>query len=175
MILLISFQMFVMVFFIMYDFTLAHFNDNLDEGIDEYKRRIDRFKNIINLSTKLYFVYINEDYLYDNKYREEEFNDINFNEIYTFGFDDWFLDMDSVEELYVKFEKICTDEKKNKMDFTINEIITFIKKSDIYIKIEQDLGFKLKRAIMLSKYTNSITSDKLINALTLEELNILSN
>ncbi len=102
-------------------------------------------------------------------------HDINFNEIYTFGFDDWFLDMDSVEELYVKFEKICTDEKKNKMDFTINEIITFIKKSDIYIKIEQDLGFKLKRAIMLSKYTNSITSDKLINALTLEELNILSN
>jgi hypothetical protein len=65
----------------MYDFTLAHFNDNLDEGIDEYKRRIDRFKNIINLSTKLYFVYINEDYLYDNKYREEEFNDINFNEM----------------------------------------------------------------------------------------------
>ena len=69
------------IFHDVYDFTLAHFNYNRDEGIDEYKRRIDRFKNIINLSTKLYFVYINEDYLYDNKYREEEFNHNNFNEM----------------------------------------------------------------------------------------------
>lgn len=69
------------IFHNVYDFTLAHFNDNRDTGIDEYKRRIDRFKNIINQPTKLYFVYINEDYLYDNKYRGEEFNNRIFNEM----------------------------------------------------------------------------------------------
>ena len=72
------------IFHDVYDFTLAHFNYNRDEGIDEYKRRIDRFKNIINLSTKLYFVYINEDYLYDNNYRGEEFNNRIFNEMLDF-------------------------------------------------------------------------------------------
>ena len=58
-----------------YDFTLFHFNPNITDGIEEYKRRINRFNFIINEPKKFYFIYINEDYLYDKSYREEEFND----------------------------------------------------------------------------------------------------
>jgi len=64
-----------------YGFLLAHFNPNINDGVEEYKRRIDRFNDIINQPKKLYFVYINEDYLYDNSYRGDEFNDNIFNEM----------------------------------------------------------------------------------------------
>tara|TARA_B110000285_G_C15020151_1_gene561122 strand:+ start:206 stop:886 length:681 start_codon:yes stop_codon:yes gene_type:complete len=64
-----------------YDIKLAHFNRNINNGIEEYKRRIDRFIDIINQPKKIYFVYINEDYLFDNNYRENEFNDKIFNEM----------------------------------------------------------------------------------------------
>jgi hypothetical protein len=64
-----------------HDFMLAHFNPNINNGVEEYKRRINRFIDIINQPKKIYFVYINEDYLYDNSYREDEFNDNIFNEM----------------------------------------------------------------------------------------------
>jgi hypothetical protein len=64
-----------------YDILLAHFNTNINDGIEEYKRRIDRFNNIINQPKKIYFVYINEDYLYNNDYRQDIFNDNIFNDI----------------------------------------------------------------------------------------------
>lgn len=64
-----------------YDIGLAHFNENIDEGIEEYKRRINRFNNIINQPKKIYFVYINEDYFYNADYRKESFNDNIFNEM----------------------------------------------------------------------------------------------
>jgi len=64
-----------------YDFVLVHFNNNIDEGIKQYERRIERFKKIIKGDTKMYFVYINEDYLYNEKYREKEFNDNIFSQM----------------------------------------------------------------------------------------------
>ena len=64
-----------------YGFALAHFNSNIDSGIAEYKRRINRFNEIINQTKKIYFIYINEDYLYDNDYRKDEFNNKIFNEM----------------------------------------------------------------------------------------------
>lgn len=67
-----------------YGVELAHFNPNIDNGVKAYKRRIDRFIDIINKSKKIYFVYINEDYLYDNSYRQDEFNDNIFNEMLEF-------------------------------------------------------------------------------------------
>ena len=102
-------------------------------------------------------------------------HDTNFNEIYIFTFDNWNIDIKTIKNLYVEFEKLCTDIKKQKIDFTIGEIITFIKKSDVYIKLEHELALKFKRAIILSKYTTNITTNKLIDALTLEELTLLSN
>ena len=64
-----------------YGFELAHFNSNINNGVEEYKRRIVRFNDIINQPQKIYFVYINEDYFYDNSYRQDEFNDNIFNEM----------------------------------------------------------------------------------------------
>lgn len=69
------------VFHNKYGFGLAHFNSNISDGIEEYKRRIDRFIDIVNKPKKIYFVYINEDYLYDNNYRQDEFNNNIFNEM----------------------------------------------------------------------------------------------
>jgi hypothetical protein len=71
-------------FYNKYDFFLAHFNSNIENGIEEYKRRIIRFNDIINQQKKIYFVYFNEDYLYDNNYRSDEFNDNIFNEMIEF-------------------------------------------------------------------------------------------
>jgi hypothetical protein len=67
-----------------YDIHLVHFNPNLNIGIQEYQRRINRFNTIINQAKKIYFVYINEDYLYDDVYRLDEFNDKIFNEMLEF-------------------------------------------------------------------------------------------
>ncbi|NJN62385.1 MAG: hypothetical protein HC795_13395 [Coleofasciculaceae cyanobacterium RL_1_1] len=65
-----------------YGIQLKHFNSNLDTGIEEYQRRINRFGDIIGQSDqKLYFIYINEDYLYDSDYREDCLNDAIFNEM----------------------------------------------------------------------------------------------
>ena len=64
-----------------YGFVLEHFNPNINNGVEEYKRRIDRFIDIMNQPRKKYFIYINEDYLYDNSYRQDELNDNIFNEM----------------------------------------------------------------------------------------------
>ena len=64
-----------------YDFSLEHFNSNIHVGIQEYNRRILRFNTIMSQPTKKYFVYINEDYLYDSNYRQDSFTNTNFNEM----------------------------------------------------------------------------------------------
>ena len=67
------------VFRNIYDIELSHFNSDINEGIAEYERRIKRFSTIMNEHNKLFFVYINEDFLYDPSYRTDEFN----NSIFT--------------------------------------------------------------------------------------------
>lgn len=64
-----------------YGFRLAHFNNDVNEGITQYNRRIARFKKIMKEDKKMFFVYINEDYLYDEKYREKQFNDNLFSQM----------------------------------------------------------------------------------------------
>jgi len=64
-----------------YDVTFHHFNSDHDKGIEEHNRRIERFTKIINDNKKKYFVYINEDYLYDANYRDDVFNNNAFNEM----------------------------------------------------------------------------------------------
>lgn len=66
-----------------YNIRLVHFNVDRNKGIQDYERRIQRFMTILNEPTKLYFVYINEDYLYDPIYRDEEFNEQNFIDMLT--------------------------------------------------------------------------------------------
>jgi hypothetical protein len=57
------------VFVNKYDFVLTHFNEDINTVIEEYTRRIEIFRNIIQHPKKKYFIYINEDYLYNEKYR----------------------------------------------------------------------------------------------------------
>lgn len=64
-----------------YDIELVHFNSNKHIGIEEYKRRIERFNNIINSPKHIYFVFINEDYLYNTPFRQEEFTERTFQEM----------------------------------------------------------------------------------------------
>uniref|UniRef100_A0A6C0KUG0 Uncharacterized protein n=1 Tax=viral metagenome TaxID=1070528 RepID=A0A6C0KUG0_9ZZZZ len=68
-------------FYNKYGVLLAHFDPDIDNGVEQYKRRIDRFIDIINQPKKIYFVYIIEHYLYDNSYRQDELNDNIFNEM----------------------------------------------------------------------------------------------
>jgi len=57
-----------------YDIKLMYFNENIKEGILDYTRRIERFREIMNNNNHKYFVYINEDYLYDPLYRKIKFS-----------------------------------------------------------------------------------------------------
>ena len=63
-----------------YDIGLAHFNPDINTGIEEYKRRIDRFNTIINeKNKKFYFIFINYDYLNNINFRDDTYNDNIFN------------------------------------------------------------------------------------------------
>ena len=58
-----------------YGVIISHFDDDILNGIKEYERRIERFNRIIKENKRIYFVYMNEDYIYSRKYREKEVND----------------------------------------------------------------------------------------------------
>jgi hypothetical protein len=58
-----------------YDMYFKHFNSNKCVGILEHERRVERFNQILKEKKKKYFVYINEDYLFDQHSRSDEFND----------------------------------------------------------------------------------------------------
>ena len=58
-----------------------HYNKVHEVNVETFNRRINRFNNLMKNQKKKNFVYINEDYLYDNNYRADEFNDKNFIEM----------------------------------------------------------------------------------------------
>jgi len=65
-----------------YDIELAHFNPDVVEGINSYIRRVCAFAQIMDDHTQSkYFVYINEDFLYDPTYRNSQFIENMFNEM----------------------------------------------------------------------------------------------
>ena len=64
-----------------YNFGSIHYNTDHDINVKTFNRRINRFNDIINQLKKIYFIYINEDYLYNNNFREDKFNDNIFNEM----------------------------------------------------------------------------------------------
>lgn len=57
-----------------YGLQFAHFHPDVEEGIRQYERRIQRWRSVMRDGTKKVFVFINEDYLYDPTYREPGFN-----------------------------------------------------------------------------------------------------
>jgi hypothetical protein len=64
-----------------YGISLAHFPEDKDEGINQFKRRIKLFNEIFQSNKTKVFVYINEDYIYSEKNRKKEFNDDIFSQM----------------------------------------------------------------------------------------------
>jgi hypothetical protein len=64
-----------------YCFGSGHYSSNNDDNIAIFNRRINRFNDIMKQNKKIYFVYTNEDYLYNKSFREDKFNDQMFNEM----------------------------------------------------------------------------------------------
>jgi len=66
-----------------YGVGLAHFDahENRQDGIDIYNLRVERFNKLMQSSKHKYFVYVNEDYLYNKAYRGEVFNKGAFEEM----------------------------------------------------------------------------------------------
>jgi hypothetical protein len=64
-----------------YGIQLAHFNKNIDEGVNEYMRRIERFRSIMKENKKKYFIFINQDYLNELRFRNEIFNKEKYKEM----------------------------------------------------------------------------------------------
>jgi hypothetical protein len=73
-----------------YDVGFAHFDTDIEKGTCDYMRQIERFRNIIKTDLKIYFIFINEDYLYSEYYRNKDFND------------KLFLDMCILEQYFVE-------------------------------------------------------------------------
>lgn len=117
-----------------YDITLKHFNSDINKGISEYIRRIQRFNNIIRSNKHLYFIYINEDYLYDTNYRDDEFNDNIFNEM---------LDLEKyLKENFVnmKFNILYFNFKKHDIPEDSNIINIILETTNVY-ELEKDSPF----------------------------------
>lgn len=99
-------------------------------------------------------------------------NNPNFNLIYEFCFDD--VENDFLPNILMSYQEHCKKNDKVIGDTTVNEIINFIKKQELFIKMQKTNNDSMKRAIELSKYLYDYTTDRLIDALTYEELDFLT-
>jgi hypothetical protein len=142
------------IFYNKYGFELAHFNPNINDGIEEYKRRIDRFNDVIMKGKKIYFVYFNEDYIWDSNYREDEFNDRMFNEM---------LELEKFlrnKYIGIDYNILYFNFKHNKIPKTSN-IINIILHSTTLDNFEYDLE-------ILRKYSAEILAELFQTKLSLE-------
>lgn len=85
------------------------------------------------------------------------------------------VDDKTVENFINKFVEYSTNLNKSPKDFTFNELVIFIKKQDIYKNYENKINIMLNRSIVLSQYLNDTNSNRLIKALTSDELKLLNN
>ena len=67
-----------------YKFGSMHFNNDINILEDTFKRRIDRLNDIMNKTSKKYFIYINEDFLYSENHRTDELCNTIFSELLEF-------------------------------------------------------------------------------------------
>lgn len=121
-----------------YNFRVAHFNSNKKEGIEQYNRRIERFNNIMMEKNKvIYFIYINDDYLVDEKCRNKDFNNNMFKELLN-------LEL-FMKQLYphLKFKILYFDFVYHKIPKK-NNIIQIELKSNKYVNARKDIEYTLK-------------------------------
>jgi len=117
-----------------YGFILCHFNKNIDEGVNEYKRRINRLKDILKEDKKIYFVFINQDYLNNPVFRNEKANEDKYIEM---------LDLSkTIKKLYDKmdFDILYFDFVKHKKIENSN-IVQITISTDKYFLNEEESTF----------------------------------
>jgi hypothetical protein len=143
-----------------YNFKLHHFNININEGINEYTRRIDRFRNLIKVKERIYFVYVNEDYLYNVSFRDNNFNKNIFNQM---------LELESFlkkKYININFTILYFDFVQHQIPKESN-IINIVLKSDNYYEIERRKIYRRFRnycGVLLSEMFNT----KFIPVFTIE-------
>jgi hypothetical protein len=57
-----------------YDISFPHFDEDIDKGILDTTRRIERFKTLLKSSPKIYFIHLSFDYIIDKSWQTNEFN-----------------------------------------------------------------------------------------------------
>jgi len=109
-----------------YGIHLTHFNADIAKGLDEYTRRIERFHMVMNDTNTLYFVYFNEDYLFDPEYRKDAFLDGQFHEM---------LELESfLKEKYpaIDYSILYVDFKKHDIPTTSNILNIVLESTTLY-------------------------------------------
>ena len=101
-------------------------------------------------------------------------NNPNLKLIYEFFFDKVSIENEFLPNMYMSYQEHCKKNNKVIGDTTVNEIINFVKKQESFLKIEKSNDYSMRRAIELSKYLYDYTTDRLIDALTYEELDLLT-
>ena len=67
-----------------YDILLAHMNKNSKQGKEAYERRISRFQEILANDAYKIFIYVYEDFLYNEMHRNVSYHDDIFQQIVDF-------------------------------------------------------------------------------------------
>ena len=110
-----------------YGIRLAHFNIDVEEGCREYTRRIQRMNELLNDDSKhIYFVYINEDHLYDPFYRTDEFDRRNFMEMVEL--EQWIRKKYPhlhFHILYFNFREQCIPDGSNIINIVLNTGVVY--------------------------------------------------
>jgi len=139
-----------------YNIGTQHFN-NLNEYVIKLTRRVNRWNHILqDPSHHIYFVYINEDYLYDPNYRTNKFNEKNFKEMVEL---ECFL-----KQKYINLDYTILYFNFVKHDIPINsKIINIVLQSEIIYDKSIDSPFEKLRIFCGEILSNLFHTDLNVN------------
>ncbi len=109
-----------------YDIKFIHFNHNIDVGIEDLKRRIIRIQHMLNSNKKIYFIYVQDEYYFNSKHRNKEFDDNLFQEFLDF---EYFIRNKyqniNYNILYINFNKHNIPMNSNIIEFVVTTDIFY--------------------------------------------------
>jgi hypothetical protein len=136
-----------------YDILFPKFGIDFDIGKDGYIRRANRLNKILNSNKKIYFIFTNEDYLYDPKYREKNFDSKMFEGLLN-------LELFLINKYKnINFNILCFDFIKRELP-EYSKIINFIIKPTEFLDSFQEFrsnqhDFRIYCGVILSKIFKS--------------------
>lgn len=143
-----------------YDFQSGHFTNENNVLNETFHRRIDRFNNIMNESTKKYFIHINEDFIYSTYHKTYEFCNNIFNELLEFE--------DFIKKKYtnIEYNILYFDFNKHNIPKNSNIINIVLNSNVIYNTVHESPyeEFRMYCGQILSElfYTNVLKEDIII-------------